>query len=69
VWGSALVFGLIHLGNYEPLTHPFGVLVVLPQTIGGLLLAYTRARLGLGAAMAHHAMYNAVFLAGDYGWW
>ena len=69
VWGSALVFGLIHLGNYEPLAHPLGVLVVLPQTIGGLLLAYTRTRLGLGAAMAHHAVYNAVFLASDYGWW
>ena len=69
VWGSSLVFGLIHLGNYEPLTHPFGVLVVLPQTIGGLLLAYTRTRLGLGAAIAHHAAFNAVFLATDYGWW
>jgi hypothetical protein len=69
VWGSSLLFGLIHLGNYEPLTHPLGVLVVLPQTIGGLLLAYTRTRLGLGAAMAHHALYNAVFFAGDYGWW
>ena len=68
VWGSSLAFGLIHLGNYEPLAHPLGLLVVLPQTIGGLLLAYTRTRLGLGAAMAHHAAYNAVFLAGDYGW-
>lgn len=69
VWGSTLLFGLMHLGNYEPLAHPLGVLVVLPQTIGGLLLAYTRTRLGLGAAMVHHAAYNAVFLAGDYGWW
>lgn len=68
VWGSALAFGLIHLGNYEPLTHPLGLLVVVPQTIGGLLLAYTRTRLGLGAAIAHHAAYNAVFLAADYGW-
>lgn len=68
VWGSSLAFGLIHLGNYEALTHPLGVLVVLPQTIGGLLLAYTRTRLGLGAAIAHHAAYNAAFLAGDYGW-
>jgi membrane protease YdiL (CAAX protease family) len=67
VWGSSLLFGLMHLGNYEALTHPLGVLVVLPQTIGGLLLAYTRTRLGLGAAMLHHAAYNAVFLAGDYG--
>lgn len=67
-WASTLLFGLMHLGNYEPLTSPLGVLVVLPQTIGGLLLAYTRTRLGLGAAMLHHAAYNAVFLAGDYGW-
>jgi membrane protease YdiL (CAAX protease family) len=68
VWGSSLLFGLVHLGNYEPLTHPLGVLVVLPQTIGGLLLAYTRTRLGLRAAMLHHAAYNALFLASDYGW-
>jgi membrane protease YdiL (CAAX protease family) len=68
VWGSSLLFGLMHLGNYEPLTHPLGVLVVLPQAIGGLLLAYTRTRLGLRAAMLHHAAYNALFLAVDYGW-
>ncbi len=66
VWGSSLVFGLIHLGNYEALSHPLGVLVVLPQTIGGLLLAYTRTRLGLGAAIAHHAAYNALALALEY---
>lgn len=69
VWGSTVLFGLVHLGNYEPLTHPLGVLVVLPQTIGGLLLAYTRTRLGLRAAMVHHAAYNAVFPASDNGWW
>lgn len=68
VWGSTLLFGLIHLGNYEPLTHPLGVLVVLPQTIGGLLLAYTRTRLGLMAAVAHHSAFNAVALVLDYGW-
>ena len=69
VWGSTILFGLIHLGNYEPITHPLGLLVVLPQTVGGLLLAYTRTRLGLGAAIAHHAAFNAVLAAGDYGWW
>ncbi len=69
VWGSSLAFGLIHLGNFAPLAHPLGLLVVLPQTIGGLLLAYTRTRLGLRAAIAHHAAYNAIFLASDYGWW
>jgi len=68
VWGSTLLFGAIHFGNFERLTHPLGILVVLPQTIGGLLLAYTRTRLGLGAAIAHHAAFNVVFLAGDYSW-
>lgn len=69
VWGSSLLFGLIHLGNYAPLTHPLGLLVVLPQTVGGLLLAYTRTRLGLRAAIAHHAAYNAVLTALEYAGW
>ncbi|MEQ5788465.1 CPBP family intramembrane metalloprotease [Erythrobacter sp. NFXS35] len=67
VWGSSLLFGLMHLGNYEAVTHPLGILVVLPHIIGGLLLAYTRTRLGLGAAIAQHAVYNAVVLAALYG--
>ncbi|RNJ63991.1 MAG: CPBP family intramembrane metalloprotease [Porphyrobacter sp. IPPAS B-1204] len=62
VWGSSLVFALLHLGNYEALTHPLGVLVVMPLMIGGMLLAYTRTRLGLRAAMLHHAAYNAVLV-------
>lgn len=66
VWGSTLLFGAIHFGNFESLTHPLGILVVLPQTIGGLLLAYTRTRLGLGAAMAHHAAFNAVWMLFDH---
>jgi membrane protease YdiL (CAAX protease family) len=62
VWGSSLTFGLVHLGNFEALTHPLGVLVVAPLMLGGMLLAYTRTRLGLRAAMAHHAAYNAVLV-------
>jgi len=69
VWGSSLVFGLVHLGNFKPLTNPLGVLVVLPLTLAGLLLAYTRTRLGLRAAILHHACYNTalvgVVLAGS----
>jgi membrane protease YdiL (CAAX protease family) len=63
VWGSSLLFGLIHLGNHEALSHPLGIVVVLPQVIGGLLLAWTRTRLGLAAAIGHHAAFNAVWLA------
>ena len=62
VWGSSLGFALLHLGRYEALTHPLGVLVVAPLMLGGMLLAYTRTRLGLRAAMAHHAAYNAVLV-------
>ena len=62
VWGSSVVFGLVHLGRFEALTHPLGALVVLPLMLGGLLLAYTRTRLGLRAAMVQHACYNAVIV-------
>lgn len=63
VWGSSLVFGMIHLGNYAGLANPVGLLVVLPQTIGGLLLAYVRTRVGLVAAILYHAAYNGLFAA------
>lgn len=63
VWGSSLAFALVHLGNYAALSHPLGALAVAPQLIGGLFLAYVRTRLGLRAAIAHHAAYNALFLA------
>lgn len=65
-WGSSLAFALLHLGNYEALTHPLGVLVVMPLMLGGMLLAYTRTRLGLRAAMAQHAAYNAVLVGTSF---
>lgn len=61
-WGQAALFGLIHLGNYEPLTSPWGLVVVLPQVLGGILLGYIRTRAGLVAAIAYHAAFNAVWL-------
>ena len=61
VWGSTLLFGLVHLGNHAVPTNPLGILVVLPQTLGGLLLAYTRTRLGFLAAVVHHSAFNAVW--------
>lgn len=63
VWAQALLFGLIHLGNYATLASPLGLVVVLPQVLGGLLLAYIRTRAGLAAAIAYHAGYNALVLA------
>jgi membrane protease YdiL (CAAX protease family) len=66
VWAQALLFGAIHLGNYADLTNPLGLAVVLPQVLGGLLLAFIRTRAGLAAGMAYHAGYNALVLAGGY---
>ncbi len=66
VWASSLAFGLVHLANYQAITGAIDLVVVLPQTIGGLLLAYTRVRFGLRAAMLHHAAFNAVYLLTVY---
>lgn len=63
VWASSLLFGLIHLGNYAAFGNVAGLLVVLPQTVGGLLLAYVRTRIGLTAAILYHAGYNGLFAA------
>ncbi|MDE1467312.1 CPBP family glutamic-type intramembrane protease [Aurantiacibacter sp. D1-12] len=62
VWASAIAFGLFHLGNYMGAFSLGHVLIVSPAILGGLLLAYTRTRFGLRAAIAHHAIYNAVYL-------
>jgi membrane protease YdiL (CAAX protease family) len=67
-WGSALLFGLVHLGNYGGLESPLGALVVLPQVLGGLLLAYLRTRIGLQAAIAYHAGYNALVIVAAGSW-
>ncbi len=64
-YGSAAVFGLIHLFNYDlgvadgaDLT--LAPLLIAPQLAGGLVLAYTRVRLGFWYAVANHAVYNAL---------
>ena len=62
VYASALIFGSVHLTNFEGF-HPVNLLMVIPQTVGGLLLAFTRTRLGLDAAMMQHALFNALFLS------
>jgi membrane protease YdiL (CAAX protease family) len=61
IWGSSLVFGLVHLGNYSDASVGLDLLYILPQTLGGLLLAYTRTRIGLWACIAQHAAFNALY--------
>ena len=60
VWGSSLLFGLIHLANFVGPIAPYDGILVVSQTAGGLILAYTRTRLGLWAAIAQHASFNAI---------
>lgn len=63
VWLSSLVFGAVHLSNYEGTPEIVDILMVLPQTLGGLVIAFTRTRLGLRAAILHHALFNAIAFA------
>lgn len=63
-YGSALLFGLMHLANYEGgLSSPVMLLAVLPQGLVGLVLGYVRMRFGLFVAIGFHAAYNAVLIA------
>lgn len=61
-WGSSLAFGALHLVNYDHLDSPIDAIIVAPVALGGLLLAYSRTRFGLRAAMVHHAAYNLVYV-------
>ncbi|MEM9502008.1 MAG: CPBP family glutamic-type intramembrane protease [Pseudomonadota bacterium] len=63
VWLSSIAFGLMHILDFKGVTNIAHAIVVLPQTLGGLVLAYTRTRLGLRAAIAQHAAYNALVIA------
>lgn len=67
VWASSLSFGLVHLTNYIGPYTPFDSVLVISQTVGGLVLAYTRTRLGLVAAMLQHGMFNALLLLLEFG--
>ncbi|KGF80278.1 hypothetical protein IA69_19025 [Massilia sp. JS1662] len=63
VWGNAVAFGFIHIGNFTIAT-PNGwlgclaVFVVSSQIIAGVVLSYFRLRYGLFAAIAFHAIFN-----------
>lgn len=58
---SCLAFAAIHLGNFSYTSTPLWVLplLVLPQWLTGLVLAWIRVRRGFGAAVALHGIFNA----------
>ncbi|MEM7730440.1 MAG: CPBP family intramembrane glutamic endopeptidase [Pseudomonadota bacterium] len=62
-YGSALLFAMLHLSNYEGgFSSPVMALAVLPQFVVGLVLGYVRMRFGLVAAIIFHALYNFVLV-------
>lgn len=60
-WLAALLFAGVHLTNY-PSISALSLPLVLPQLWAGLLLGFTRQRIGLPAAMLQHAGANAATL-------
>ncbi|MEE4451809.1 type II CAAX prenyl endopeptidase Rce1 family protein [Novosphingobium resinovorum] len=61
-WLVALGFAGVHLMNY-PAISALSLPMVLPQLWAGLLLGFTRQRIGLPGAMLQHALANASAMA------
>lgn len=61
---SAIIFGLVHLGNFEGLTFkdPAFIIFISSQTFGGLTMGYICIKYGLRYSMLLHACYNFIFL-------
>jgi len=64
LWFVTAGFALMHISNYEiPVTNwrlVAAALLVVPQLIGGLLMAYTRVRVGWWGAVVHHGVSNGL---------
>lgn len=60
-YGSTLLFAALHLYNFKFEQISFWVLplLILPQFITGLVLAWLRVRRGIGASIILHAVFNA----------
>lgn len=64
IYFSAVLFGMVHISNYEVTTNVllFSPLIISPQIVVGLCLAYLRIRFGLVWAMFYHAFYNLILI-------
>jgi membrane protease YdiL (CAAX protease family) len=63
-YGFALLFGFVHIFNYEitPEILLFSPLLVAPQISLGLLLGYLRVKLSLIYSITLHMLFNASLL-------
>ncbi|MBT8284678.1 MAG: CPBP family intramembrane metalloprotease [Flavobacteriaceae bacterium] len=59
---SCLIFGLVHLGNFEEGTSLllWAPLLIAPQTLMGFFLGYLRVKLGLRYAILMHMSHNGI---------
>lgn len=64
----AIVFGFVHITNYEISTNVLllSPILVLPQTLLGFYLGFIRVRFGLLWSMALHAVYNGIFVISSF---
>ena len=61
-YGSALLFGLAHMTNYELKQPLMLVPFVVPQFMAALIFGFARVRFGMWANIALHGTSNALFL-------
>lgn len=61
---SIVLFGLIHIFNFEGNTHLYYMapLLIAPQLMAGVILGYIRIKLGLKWSILLHATYNTILI-------
>lgn len=64
----AVLFGFVHITNYEMSTNILllSPILVLPQILLGFYLGFIRVRFGLLWAIALHSLYNGVLTVGSF---
>jgi len=64
-YGIALLFGYVHLANFEltPMIVVFSPILVLAQIVLGVLMGFLRVRYGFWWGYAMHALHNFTFLS------
>jgi len=68
IYTSTLLFGFIHITNYELTLRIllFSPFLVAPQVFLGFYLGYTRVRFGLLWAIALHACFNGILMSFEF---
>ncbi len=63
-YGFAIFFGFIHISNYEMSTAILiaSPILIAPQIALGLILGYTRVKLGLVYAILLHMLFNGLLI-------